>query len=72
MATQMKINESREIFDLANLNGDGPIDLHEFQVRLNVLDGDESRAERELDFEVLHTEGDGYIELKEFVAWWTN
>lgn len=72
MATQMEINESREIFDLVDLNGDGFIDHHEFHVLLNVLDGDVSRAESELDFEVADTAGDGYIEFKEFVTWWTN
>jgi len=36
------------------------------------LDGDVSREECLLDFEVADTAGDGYIEFKEFVAWWTN
>ena len=73
MTTQQEIIESREIFDLVDLNGDGFIDPHEFHVLLNVLDGgDVSRAESELDFEVADTAGDGYIEFKEFVAWWTN
>ena len=36
------------------------------------LDGNVSRAECLLDFEVADTEGDGYIGFKEFVAWWTN
>jgi hypothetical protein len=31
-----------------------------------------SRAESLLDFEVCDTAGDGYIEFKEFAAWWTN
>ena len=72
MATQIEITESREIFDLVDLNGDGFIDPHEFHVLLNVLDGDVSREESELDFELADTAGDGYIEFKEFVAWWTN
>ena len=69
---ETKMAESREIFDLCDLNGDGFIDQDEFHVLLVVLDGDVSRAECLLDFEAADTEGDGYIEFKEFVAWWTN
>jgi Ca2+-binding EF-hand superfamily protein len=54
------------------LNGDGLIDPDEFHVLLKVLDGNVSRAECLLDFEVADTAGDGYIEFKEFVTWWTN
>jgi calmodulin len=64
--------ESREIFDLCDLNDDGLIDQNEFHLLLLALDGDVSRAESQLDFEVVDTTGDGYIEFKEFVAWWTN
>jgi len=66
------IAETREIFALCDLNGDGLLDQDEFHALLNVLDGDVSRAECLLDFEVADTAGDGYIEFKEFVAWWTN
>ncbi len=66
------IAESREIFELCDLNGDGLIDHDEFHVLLVALDGDVSLAECLLDFEVADTCGDGYIEFKEFVAWWTN
>ncbi len=69
---EMDIEETREIFALCDLNGDGFLDQDEFHVLLNVLDGDVSRAECLLDFEVADTADDGYIEFKEFVAWWTN
>ena len=74
MATLLepKIAESREVFDLCDLNGDGYLDRDEFHVLLKALDGDVSRAECLLDFEVADTAGDGYIEFREFVAWWTN
>lgn len=74
MATlnETTLAESREIFELCDLNGDGLIDHDEFHVLLEVLDGDVSRAESLLDFEMADTQGDGYIEFKEFVAWWTN
>ena len=69
---ETEIAESREIFELCDLNGDGLIDHDEFHVLLVALDGDVTLAECLLDFEVADTEGDGYIEFKEFVAWWTN
>jgi calcium-binding protein CML len=70
--TETALDESRRIFDLCDLNGDGLIDPDEFHVLLKVLDGNVSRAECLLDFEVADTAGDGYIEFKEFVTWWTN
>src|SRR4029453_1338361 len=74
MATlnEMDIAESRQIFELCDLNGDGFLDHDEFHVRPGALDGDVSFDECLLDFENADTAGDGYIEFKEFVAWWTN
>jgi len=66
------IAETRRVFELCDLNGDGYIDRDEFHVLLEKLDGDVSPAESLLDFEIADTAGDGYIEFKEFVAWWTN
>src|SRR5678816_2305999 len=68
----LQLADSRRVFDLFDLNGDGFIDQDEFHVLLVRLDGDVSREECELDFEVADTTGDGYIEFREFVAWWTN
>ena len=70
--TTTDIAESRRAFESFDLNGDGFIDPDEFYALLEKLDGDVSRAECLLDFEVADTEGDGYIGFKEFVVWWTN
>ena len=70
--SDLQLAESRRVFDLCDLNGDGFIDPDEFHVLLVRLDGDVSREECELDFEAADTAGDGYIEFREFVAWWTN
>jgi calmodulin len=70
--SNLQITESREIFDLCDANGDGLIDPDEFHLLLVALDGDVSFAECQLDFEVADTAGDGYIEFREFVEWWTN
>jgi Ca2+-binding EF-hand superfamily protein len=70
--TENEIIETRRVFELCDVNGDGFLDRDEFHVLLEKLDGDVSAAESLLDFEVADTAGDGYIEFKEFVAWWTN
>ena len=74
MATQIEtaIAESRRVFNLCDIDGNGFIDADEFHVLLNILDGDVSRAESLLDFEAADTAGDGYIEFPEFHAWWSN
>jgi Ca2+-binding EF-hand superfamily protein len=70
--TDMQIADSRRVFELCDLNGDGFIDPDEFHALLEALDGDVSPAECLLGFEAADTAGDGYIEFREFVAWWTN
>ena len=69
--TETEISESRKAFDYCDQNGDGFIDSAEFHALLEELDGDVSSAECQLNFEVVDTEGDGYIGFKEFVVWWT-
>lgn len=66
------IANTRRVFEACDLNGDGLIDRDEFHVLLEALEGDFSCAESLLTFEVADTAGDGYIEFREFVAWWTN
>jgi Ca2+-binding EF-hand superfamily protein len=66
------IANTRRVFDACDLDGDGFLDPAEFHVLLQAIDGDVSEEESLLDFEVADTAGDGYIEFKEFVAWWTN
>jgi len=70
--TDNQLAESRQVFSLCDVNGDGYIDRNEFHVLLRVLEGDVSRAESLLDFEAADTAGVGYLEFPEFVAWWTN
>jgi Ca2+-binding EF-hand superfamily protein len=68
--TDEEIAELRKIFESCDLNGDGFIDRGEFHSLLRELDGDVSREECLLDFEVADTEADGYIGFKEFIVWW--
>jgi calcium-binding protein CML len=67
-----ELGELRKKFDKCDLNGDGFINPEEFHALLIKLDGDVSREECMLDFEVADSEGDGFIGFKEFVVWWTN
>jgi calcium-binding protein CML len=68
--TDAEIAELRKVFESRDLNGDGFIDREEFHALLQDLEGDVSREECLLDFEVADTEGDGYIGFKEFIVWW--
>jgi Ca2+-binding EF-hand superfamily protein len=70
--TDEELAEMRKIFESCDLNGDGFIDREEFHSLLQELDGDVSREECLLDFEVADTEGDGYVGFKEFIVWWTS
>jgi len=70
--TDQQLAELRRTFDTCDPNGDGFIDREEFHALLMKLDGDVSREECLLDFEVADTEGDGYIGFKEFIVWWTS
>ena len=66
------LTELRTAFAACDPNGDGFIDQNEFHALLCRLDGDVSREEAQLDFEVADTEGDGFIGFREFVIWWTS
>lgn len=70
--TAEQLAELRRAFDACDLNGDGFIDLSEFHLLLQKLDGDVSYDECLLDFEIADTEGDGFIGFKEFIVWWTS
>lgn len=70
--TDEQLAELRTTFASCDPNGDGFIDREEFHALLQKLDGDVSREECLLDFEVADTEGDGYIGFKEFIVWWTS
>ena len=62
----------QKAFDSCDLNGDGLINTEEFHALLIMLDGDISREECLLDFDAADTAEDGYIDFKEFIAWWTH
>ena len=62
----------QKAFDSCDLNGDGLINTAEFHALLIMLDGDISQEECLLDFDAADTAEDGYLDFKEFIAWWTH
>jgi len=70
--TDTELTQLRMTFESCDLNGDGFINPEEFYALLIKLDGDVSREECLLDFEIANMEGNGYIGFKEFVIWWTS
>ncbi len=67
-----ELAELRKTFESVDADHDGFISREEFHALLIKLDGDVSREECLLDFEVADTEGDGFIGFKEFMVWWTS
>ena len=66
--TPKQLANLRKTFESYDSNRDGFIDLNEFHALFKKLDGDVTRGECELDFEVADTEGDGYIVFEEFIV----
>jgi Ca2+-binding EF-hand superfamily protein len=66
-----ELEELQSSFNACDPNGDGFIDCDEFHQLLIQLDGDVSREECALDFQLVDVDEDGYISFSEFAAWWT-
>jgi calmodulin len=66
-----ELAELQRSFDACDPNGDGLVDVEEFHRLLIGLDGDVSREECALDFQLVDEDEDGYITFDEFAAWWT-
>jgi Ca2+-binding EF-hand superfamily protein len=70
--TDKELADLRKTFAACDPNNDGFIDCDEFHTLLKQLDGDVSREEALLDFEIADNDGDGHIGFKEFAVWWTS
>jgi Ca2+-binding EF-hand superfamily protein len=66
-----RLAELRRDFHYNDTNHDGGIDLREFRALLEALEADMSEEEVRIGFAELDLDGDGAIEVDEFLAWWT-
>jgi Ca2+-binding EF-hand superfamily protein len=62
----------RVTFATVDLDGDGWIGAREFALLLRDLDEELSEDECLLAFDAADDDGDGRIDLAEFVRWWTD
>ena len=66
-----ELAELKESFDYNDSNADGKIEFQEFVSMLKGLDAFGDNDEARVGFESVDGDGDGLIDLDEFVAWWT-
>ena len=63
--------ELKENFDQADSDGDGRINFAEFSSLLQDLEAGMSAEDLRIGFHEIDTDHDGLIDLREFIAWWT-
>jgi Ca2+-binding EF-hand superfamily protein len=67
-----RLAELRQSFHYNDANHDGRIDFAEFRSLLEALEADIGEQEARIGFEAIDLDGDGAIEVDEFLAWWTS
>ena len=67
-----RLAELRQSFRYNDANHDGRIDFAEFRSLLEALEADMSEQDARIGFEAIDFDGDGAIEVDEFLAWWTS
>ncbi len=68
--TDEEIAEIREIFSHYDKNDNGVMDVGEFRNLLQALEADMTDDEIAAGLAALDENGNGTIELDEFIAWW--
>jgi calcium-binding protein CML len=63
--------EIRQEFILADQNRDRRINFQEFAGLLRGLEAGMSDEEMKIGFREVDTDGDGFIDLREFSEWWS-
>ena len=67
-----RLAELRQSFHFNDSNHDGRLDFTEFLALLEALEADISAEEARIGFQAIDLDGDGAIEVDEFLAWWTS
>ena len=62
--------ELAELFQRYDADGNGRIDIDEFERLLRRLGEDRGQANLAVQFAQIDADGDGGIDFDEFVAWW--
>ena len=68
--TPEELQELEENFQYNDLDDDGSIGFDEFLNMLNNMEAQMSPDEARIGFQSIDTNGDGVIELDEFIEWW--
>lgn len=65
-----KVEEIKEHFNFFDRDNNGAIDVEEFGELLQVLTPESNQEQAHQGFSLIDTDGSGYIEFDEFLAWW--
>lgn len=68
----MDDDDLRDSFEHFDRDGDGRIDIDEFEDLCRALGGEIDREHRDVGFRAIDTNRSGYIDFDEFVTWWRN
>lgn len=65
-------SELRETFEYFDRDHNGTIDRDEFTQLLDALGAEMSAEEASIGFEIIDADGNGVIEFREFLDWWSS
>lgn len=65
-----KLNEVKKNFDFFDRDGNGEIDLDEFEQLLKVISPDATEEQAKRGFAIIDENSDGHIDFNEFLEWW--
>ncbi|MRX26967.1 EF-hand domain-containing protein [Kangiella sp. HZ709] len=68
--SEESLNEVRKNFTFFDRDGNGEIDVEEFEKLLQVLSPDATEEQAKRGFEIIDENNDGHIDFEEFLEWW--
>ncbi len=63
-------NQVKENFDFFDRDGNGEIDVEEFEKLLKVISPNSTEEQAKRGFDIIDENGDGHIDFEEFLEWW--